>query len=36
MPVSRSRLNDERGRLKRAITYLSGSGLVEEKQYAHY
>jgi hypothetical protein len=28
--------NDERGRLKREINRLLGSGLVEEKQYAPY
>jgi hypothetical protein len=30
------RENDERGRIKRAINALLGSGLVEEKQYAAY
>ena len=30
------RENDERGRIKRAINMLLGSGLVEEKQYAAY
>jgi hypothetical protein len=30
------RNNDERGRLKREINRLLGSGLVEEKQYAAY
>jgi hypothetical protein len=30
------RLNDERGRLKRQISRLSSSGLVEEKQYTTY
>ena len=30
------RENDERGRIKRAINTLLGSGLMEEKQYAAY
>jgi hypothetical protein len=30
------RENDERGRIKRAINTLLGSGLMEEKQYATY
>jgi len=30
------RENDERGRIKRAINVLLGSGLVEEKQYSAY
>jgi hypothetical protein len=30
------RENDERGRIKRAINTLLGSGLVEEKQYSAY
>jgi Family of unknown function (DUF6165) len=30
------RENDERGRIKRAINALLGSGLVEEKQYSAY
>jgi len=30
------RENDERGRIKRAINGLLGSGLVEEKQYSAY
>ena len=30
------RENDERGRIKRAINTLLGSGLVEEKQYSVY
>lgn len=30
------RENDERGRIKRAINTLLGSGLVEEKQYTAY
>ena len=30
------RENDERGRIKRAINLLLGSGLVEEKQYSAY
>ena len=30
------RENDERGRIKRAINVLLGSGLIEEKQYAAY
>jgi hypothetical protein len=30
------RENDERGRIKRAINTLLGSGLVEEKQYSNY
>jgi hypothetical protein len=30
------RENDERGRIKRAINMLLGSGLVEEKQYSAY
>jgi hypothetical protein len=30
------RENDERGRIKRSINVLLGSGLVEEKQYSEY
>jgi len=30
------RLNDERGRIKREISRLSSSGIVEEKFYAKY
>ena len=30
------RENDERGRVKRAISVLLGSGLIEEKQYTAY
>ena len=30
------RENDERGRIKRAINLLLGSGLIEEKQYTAY
>jgi hypothetical protein len=30
------RRNDERGRIKRAINVLLGSGLIEEKQYTPY
>mmetsp|Transcript_31711 Transcript_31711/g.46373 ORF Transcript_31711/g.46373 Transcript_31711/m.46373 type:complete len:139 (-) Transcript_31711:22-438(-) len=30
------RLNDERGRIKREISRLSSSGIVEEKFYANY
>lgn len=30
------RENDERGRIKRAINVLLGSGLMEEKQYSRY
>lgn len=30
------RVNDERGRVKRAINEITGSGLVEEKQYRDY
>ncbi len=30
------RQNDERGRIKRAINVLLGSGLIEEKQYTQY